>query len=66
MPLLRYCASRMKGKVNSKKEVGVPPELERYLELCIRMYERMERENSWPWVTDPNGWKHGDYSKRSE
>lgn len=27
----------------------LPPELERYLLLCQRTYERMERENSWPW-----------------
>ena len=31
-------------------------ELERYVELCKRMYERMQRDNSWPWVavTEPN------------
>ncbi|MBO6726105.1 MAG: hypothetical protein JJ911_10640 [Rhizobiaceae bacterium] len=27
----------------------LPPELERYLRLCQRIYERMEREGSWPW-----------------
>ena len=27
----------------------LPPELERYLALCQRIYERMEREGSWPW-----------------
>ncbi len=27
----------------------IPPELERYLALCKRIYERMEREGSWPW-----------------
>ena len=25
------------------------PELERYLALCKRIYERMEREGTWPW-----------------
>jgi hypothetical protein len=24
-------------------------ELEQYLALCQRIYERMEREGSWPW-----------------
>lgn len=25
------------------------PELERYLALCKRIYERMEHEGTWPW-----------------
>ena len=25
------------------------PRLLRYLELCQRMYERMERDGTWPW-----------------
>lgn len=25
-------------------------QLERYLELCKRMYERMQRDGSWPWA----------------
>lgn len=25
------------------------PELEQYLALCKRMYERMLREDTWPW-----------------
>ena len=25
------------------------PRLERYLELCQRIYERMERDGTWPW-----------------
>jgi hypothetical protein len=28
------------------------PELEAYLELCKRIYLRMEREGTWPWATD--------------
>lgn len=26
----------------------------RYLALCQRIYERMEREGSWPWSDSPN------------
>lgn len=26
--------------------------LERYLELCRRIYERMKRDGTWPWKTD--------------
>ncbi len=37
-------------------EKEMPPELEQYLSLAKRIYERMERENSWPWVVDPEGW----------
>ncbi|WP_284375171.1 hypothetical protein [Amylibacter marinus] len=29
-------------------------DLEQYLALCQRMYERMEREGSWPWADDPD------------
>jgi hypothetical protein len=25
------------------------PRLERFLELCQRIYERMERDGTWPW-----------------
>lgn len=31
----------------------MPPELERYLTLCQRIYERMERDGSWPWADSP-------------
>jgi hypothetical protein len=30
----------------------IDPRLERYLELCQRIYERMEREGSWPWAEE--------------
>lgn len=30
----------------------IPPELERYLMLCKRIYEDMEREGTWPWRSD--------------
>ena len=28
------------------------PELEAFFELCKRIYERMEREGTWPWPVD--------------
>ena len=28
------------------------PELEAFFELCKRMYERMQREGTWPWPAD--------------
>ncbi len=27
--------------------------LEAYLDLCKRIFERMEREGSWPWANTP-------------
>ena len=27
----------------------MPPELERYIALCKRIYEDMERDGTWPW-----------------
>ncbi len=33
---------------DEKTEI-ISPELEQYISLCKRMFERMERENSWPW-----------------
>ena len=35
------------------EDEDVPIGLLLYLELCKRMYERMERDNSWPWERDP-------------
>ena len=34
-----------------------------YLKLCERIYRRMERENSWPWVVDSEGYERsrGDF-----
>ncbi len=32
----------------------IPPELERYLALCQRIYERMERDGTWPWPDEPD------------
>ena len=28
------------------------PELEAFFELCKQMYERMQREGTWPWPAD--------------
>jgi hypothetical protein len=33
-----------------KNNKPLPPELERYIALCQRIYERMEAEGSWPWT----------------
>lgn len=33
-----------------ESEDELSPDLKRYLELCKRMYLRMEEENSWPWL----------------
>lgn len=30
----------------------IPPELERYLALCKRVYDRMEASGEWPWEDD--------------
>ena len=32
--------------------MSIDPRLEQYLELCERIYERMERDGTWPWKTD--------------
>lgn len=38
-------------------EEALPPHFEPLFELYKHMYERMERENSWPWIVDPEGWE---------
>ena len=35
--------------MSHETEPELPPELERYTVLCIRMYERMKAEDSFPW-----------------
>lgn len=40
-------------------DMSIDPRLERYLELCQRIYERMERDGTWPW-------KHSDDSTLSQ
>lgn len=32
----------------------LPPELERYLALCKRVYQRMEATGEWPWPDSPD------------
>lgn len=39
------------------KEDAHQADLKRLLELFKAMYLRMEQENSWPWVVDPEGWE---------
>lgn len=47
--LVRKCAVRD----HSHMEQPQPsPQLEAFFELCKRMYERMEREGTWPWTAD--------------
>lgn len=29
-------------------------QFERYMEVCRRMFERMRRENAWPWLDSPD------------
>lgn len=36
--------------MHDKPAKDMPPELERYIALCQRVYERMKREGSWPWA----------------
>ena len=38
----------------SSEKHELPPEVERYLALCERAYERMVREGTWPWKDSPN------------
>ena len=38
---------------DDKPDKQEQPELERYLALCQRIYERMERDGSWPWADSP-------------
>lgn len=40
--------------MGTHKHNDIPPELERYLALCKRVYERMEASGEWPWADD---WK---------
>lgn len=40
---------RPRGTVSLMTEEEKDRMLERYIELCKRIYERMEREDSWPW-----------------
>ena len=34
------------------KNYPIDPRLEQYLLLCQRMYERKERDGTWPWKSD--------------
>jgi hypothetical protein len=37
---------------NNQKPEPLPQHLQDYLAIAKRMYERMERDNSWPWVKE--------------
>ncbi len=39
---------------------NIPPELERYLALCKRTYEEMERDGTWPWKDELDSTLSGD------
>ena len=39
--------------MNDKPD-NMPPELERYLALCKRIFERMENDGTWPWKNQPD------------
>jgi len=39
---------------NSFMKQNIPPELKRYLALCQRIYEDMERDGTWPWKDTPD------------
>ena len=45
----RYRFDTIAFMENDNDRHELPPELERYLALCQRIYERMERDGSWPW-----------------
>ena len=44
--LARFELSRILGGMTEKQ-------FEQYMDLCRRMFERMERDNSWPWLDSP-------------
>ena len=39
---------------DDEKIDNMPPELERYLALCQRIYERMIETGKWPWSDSPD------------
>jgi hypothetical protein len=40
--------------MRDKKTYLSDEQFRRYLELCRRVYERMRRENRWPWSDSPD------------
>lgn len=49
MPLRYHCDMR-----NEPNHKPLPPELERYLALCERAFERMVETGKWPWLDSPD------------
>lgn len=39
---------------NEPNHKPLPPELERYLALCERAFERMVETGKWPWLDSPD------------
>ncbi|MBO6540286.1 MAG: hypothetical protein JJ969_12920 [Rhizobiaceae bacterium] len=39
---------------NGSNHNELPPELERYLALCERIFERMVKTGEWPWSDSPD------------
>ena len=42
------------GMPNDEKKHELSPELERYLALCERLFERMVETGEWPWRDSPD------------
>lgn len=40
------------GPIAENDGMEPSPQLEAFFELCKRIYERMEREGTWPWTVD--------------
>lgn len=38
--------------IHRMKGMGHSGEIEAYFELCKRIFERMERDGTWPWTAD--------------
>ena len=38
--------------VRDNADMEPSPQLEAFFELCKRIYDRMEREGTWPWTAD--------------
>lgn len=40
--------------MEESSEKRIPPEMERYIALCKRAYDRMMQTGEWPWEDKPN------------
>jgi hypothetical protein len=48
------CPRPYNWHMRNNKYDNLPPELERYLAHCKRVYEEMERDGTWPWKDNPD------------